>query len=426
LLKTKRKQKKLMKSYRQYKNYSARAKIIAWGIDLIGGPIYKVFKAFHQVLSSTLSPSKKGIPPPLQKFLLVRLDHIGDLLMTTPAIHALKLRFPESSLNLLASPSSLPIVAGNPEIDKVFPFRVPWYDGGRAQIFPFLAYWRLLRQLRKERFDVAIDFRGDFRVLWFFLFLGGVKQRVGFAGLGGEFLLTSSFPYDKTRHFVEMNLALANCLAGPPASTGSRYHLYPTAEDVSHVDKILAELGLSAEDRIVAIHPTTIPHWQLKRWPPERFAALADALIRREGVKIVFTGGKDDAAELSRVVSAMQESACVLAGKTSLSQLAELIRRCRLFIANDTGPMHLAVAVGTPLVAIFGPTDPRRSGPYGNHELFRVVRLDLTCKRPCFVSECPIDHECMNGITPKSVLAACRDLLHPRSAAEVKTGRSAL
>lgn len=415
-----------MKTYRQYKNYSGRAKIIAWCIDLIGGPLYKVCKAFYRVLNGIISPSKKSTPPPPQKFLLIRLDHIGDLLMTTPAIHALKLRFPESSLSMLISPSAQPIIVGNPEIDALFTFRVPWYDGGRAQRFPFRAYFRLVRQLRKERFDVAIDFRGDFRVLWFFSFLSGAKQRVGFAGLGGEFLLTRSCPYDETMHFVEANLALVNCLDGPPAPPGIQYFLKVSSEDVSYVDKLLSELGISASDKIIGIHPATIPHWQLKRWPPEHFAALADALIRREGVKIVLTGGKDDASELTQVVAAMQERVSVLAGKTSLSQLAELIKRCRLFISNDTGPMHIAVAVQTPLVAIFGPTDPRRSGPYGNPELFRVVRHDVPCRHPCFVSACPIDHECMNGITLENVLSACQDLLHPKPAPEVKTRRSDL
>jgi lipopolysaccharide heptosyltransferase II len=415
-----------MKSYRQYKNYSARAKIIAWGIDLIGNPLCKVFKAFYRVLGSIISPSKNGIPLPPKKILLIRLDHIGDLLMTTPAIHVLKLRFPESSLSLLASPSSLPIIAGNPEINRVFPFRVPWYDGGRAQRFSPREYMRLLRQLRREHFDAAIDFRGDFRVLWFFSFLGGAKQRVGFADLGGEFLLTRSFPYDETWHFVETNLALVNCLDGPPAPPGIQYFMKASPEDAAYIERLLSDLGMSASDRIIGIHPATIPHWRLKRWPSERFAALADALIKREGVKIVLTGGEDDTTELTQVVSAMQERAWVIAGKTSLSQLAELIRRYRLFISNDTGPMHIAVAVQTPLVAIFGPTDPRRSGPYGNPELFRVVRHGVPCKHPCFISECPIDHECMNGITLENVLSACQDLLHHLPAPKLKTRRSAL
>ncbi len=399
-----------MRAYRHYHNYSMRAKIIAWCIDLTAGTLFKIVAACGRVIRSIFPTSPQGTPV-AKKFLLIRLDHIGDLLMTTPAIHALKLRFPESSLCLLASPSALPIIAGNPEIDRAFSFRVPWYDGGRAQRFSCREYIRLLRQLRREHFDVAIDFRGDFRVLFFFSFLCRAKQRVGYAALGGEFLLTLSCHYDETRHFVEANLALANCLDGPPASPGIQYFVNASPGDASRVDKLLSELGIGASDRIIGIHPATIPHWRLKRWAPERFAALADVLARLEGVKIVFTGRKEDAAELEHIVSLMQEKAWITAGRTSVPQLAELIRRCRLFITNDTGPMHIAVAVATPLVAIFGPTDPQRSGPNGNPRLIRVVRRDVPCRRPCFVAACPINHECMNGIKVADALQACKELL---------------
>ncbi len=400
-----------MRTWRQYKNYSRHAKISAWGIDLTAGTLFKIGAACIRALRRIFPISPPGLPG-TRKILLIRLDHIGDLLMTTPAIHALKLRFPESSLCLLASPSALPIVAGNPEIDRTFFFRVPWYDGGRAQRFSCREYILLLRRLRRERFDAAIDFRGDFRVLFFFSFLGGMKQRVGYAALGGEFLLTRSCPYDETRHFVDANLALANCLDGPLAAPGIQYFVNSSSTDVAHVDNFLSELGIGAGDRIVGIHPATIPHWRLKRWAPARFAALADALILREGAKIVFTGGKEDAAELENIVSLMREKAWITAGRTSIPQLAQLIRRCRLFVTNDTGPMHIAAAVATPLVAIFGPTDPQRSGPCGNPEMIRVVRRDVPCRRPCFVSECAMGHECMNGIEVADALQACEELLH--------------
>ncbi len=399
-----------MKTWRQYKNHSRQAKIIAWGIDLTIGSLFKIGAACGRAIRGTAPVSPHG-PSPAGKILLIRLDHIGDLLMTTPAIHALKQSFPQSTLSMLVSPASLPVIAANPEIDAAFTFKVPWYDGGRAQRFPFRAYLRLIRQLRRERFDAVIDFRGDVRILWLFSFFSRARERVGFSGLGGEFLLTRSCPYDEARHFAAMSLALVNCLAGRPAPADSRCFMPTSAGDAADVDRILAGLGLYANDRIVGIHPTAIPHWRLKRWPPERFAALADALARLEGAKIIFTGGMDDAPELQRITAAMKESAYVLAGKTSIPQLAALIKRCRLYISNDTGPMHIAAAVRTPLVAIFGPTDPGRSGPCGDPESVRVISRDMPCRKPCFVQTCPIQHECMNGISLDSVLQACRDLL---------------
>ncbi len=401
-----------MKTRRHYKNHTPWARRLAWGIDLFLGSLFKAGAAGGRAVKNIFAASPKS-PSAVRKILLIRLDHIGDLLMTTPAIHALKSRFPESSLSLLASPSSLPIVAGNPEIDKVFAFRVPWYDGGRAQGFSLRQYLRLLRRLRRERFDLAIDFRGDLRVLFLFSFLAGAKQRLGFANLGGEFLLTRSCPYSEASHFVEANLSLVNCLAGPPAPPAVQYFMKTSPADASHIDMLLSDLGIAASDRIIGIHPAAIPHWKLKRWPPERYAALADALVRQEGAKIVLTGGEEDNSELAHVVSLMRERAYMAAGKTSLSQLAELIGRCRLFVSNDTGPMHVALAVRTPLVAIFGPTAPGRSGPFGDPELYRVIQHDVPCRRPCFIKECPRRHECMNGVAMEEVLQACRELLHP-------------
>jgi len=399
-----------MKTPRRYKNHSQRARIIAWGIDLTLGSLFKAAAACRQAIRR-LFPAATKVPSAARKILLIRLDHIGDLLMTAPAIHALKRRFPESSLSLLASPSSLPIVAASPELDRVFSFHVPWYDGKRAQRFSLPGYLRLLRQLRREHFDAAIDFRGDLRVLWLFSFLSGAKQRLGYAGLGGEFLLTRSCPYDDSRHFVEANLSLADRLEGPPAAPEIRYSITTSPADVAHVGRLFADLGLSAGDKVIGIHPVTIPHWRLKRWPLERFAEVADALARQEGAKILLTGGEEDIPELSHVVSAMREPARVAAGRTSIPQLAELIGRCRLFVANDTGPMHIAVAVGTPLVAIFGPTDPKRSGPFGDPKLIRVICRDVPCRRPCYATKCPLGHECMNGTAVEDVLTACRELL---------------
>jgi len=401
-----------MKTWRRYKNHSSGAKIAAWAIDLAFGPPFRALRALRRLFSAA-----KETPEAPGKILLVRLDHIGDLLMTTPAIRALKRRFPQSSLSLLASPSSLPAVAGIPEIERSHSFRVPWYDGGRAQRFPALGYIRLIRRLRREHYDAAIDFRGDIRVMFLFLLLSGARQRIGFSDLGGEFLLTRARPYDAGRHFAELNLALAGSLAGRPLPEAGRPFMGGAAGDASRVDTLLAGLGIAPDERLVAIQPSTIPHWRLKRWPPERFAALADALVRRQGARILLVGGPDDRQALQEVAAAMEENALIAAGKTTLTELGELLKRCRLFVANDTGPMHVAAAAGAPLVAIFGPTDPGRSGPLGDPDHTRVVRRDVPCRRPCFVAACPRGHECMAGITLEDVLPACLELLRGRFAA---------
>lgn len=400
-----------MKSYRRYKNHGAGAKIAAWAIDLFFAPLYRAGRALRGLFSAA-----KERPAAPEKILLVRLDHIGDLLMTTPAVHALKAQFPGASLHFLASPASRPVVESNPDIERTSVFSVPWYDGGRAQRFPLGEYVRLLRGLRRERYDAAIDFRGDIRVMFLFLLLSGARQRVGFSGLGGEFLLTRSVPFSQERHFAELNLALAGSLSGRPLAEAGRPFMAGNAGDASRVDALLAELGIAAAERLVAIQPATIPHWRLKRWPPGRFAALADALVRNEGARVILTGGPADRETLDQVAAAMEEKAHVVAGKASLTELGELLKRCRLFVTNDTGPMHVAAAVGAPLVAVFGPTAPGRSGPLGDAERIRVIRRDVPCRRPCFVTSCPRGHECMEKIGVEEVLAACRELLRGTAA----------
>lgn len=397
-----------MRGYHDYKNYSNRAKIIAWGIDILGGIVYNGVKIFTFPLRfffrQTIHPH--SLSP---RILLIRLDHIGDVLMTTPAIHALRRHYPKSFLAILVSPSSYPIVENNPDIDKIYTFNVPWFDGGRSQRISLKAYFQLLRILRKERFDIAVDCRGDFRVLFLFSFLSGSRRRVGFTHLGGEFLLSDGVDYDEHKHFVELNFDLINSL-DVPVHSGIHYYIHSSDEDKSYIQTMLTEFGIIEDDMIIGIHPTTIPHWKLKRWRQDRFAELADQLSVKYKAKIVFTGSEHDRESIQRICSLMKETAYNAAGKTSLHQLAMLISFCQLFISNDSGPMHIAVAVKTPLVAIFGPTNPKKSGPYGNPELYRVVQHSVLCPYPCFVTECSRNHECMEEITVKNVLHVCQDL----------------
>jgi predicted lipopolysaccharide heptosyltransferase III len=397
-----------MRTYRDYKNYSTSAKLMAWGIDLLGGIGYALIQLFVS-LFRIFAPRHEY--PQSKKVLLIRLDHLGDVLMTTPAIHTLKQHCPETSLIMLVSPSSYPVVDGNPDLDKIYTFKVPWFDGKRAQRFDLRAYLKLIRTLRQEQIDTAIDFRGDFRILFCFSWLSGARNRVGFNNLGGEFLLTTRCEYADQKHFVELNFDLIKSL-GVPVNLHDIHYVLPTsAEDKTSNDRLFEELGITPNDIVVGIHPTTIPHWKLKRWQGERFAELADRLSAQYGTKVVLTGGAEELETISWIASLMKTTAHIAAGRTSFKQLAELMTRCRLFVANDTGPMHIAVAVHTPLVAIFGPTNPQKSGPYGNPERYRVVQHDVPCRRPCFVAECPRNHACMEAISVDQVFQACQSLL---------------
>ena len=402
-----------MRKVGNYRNHSRRARWVAWIIDTFLFFLLWIKRFFRKLFFPFRSVSRRNEPFSVAgKILLIRLDHLGDLLMTTPAISAIKSSFPQSTLHLLGGPSALALAPGLPQIKKTFTFSVPWYDGGRAQLFSVRQYVCLIRKLRQEKYDAVIDFRGDIRILVLFALLSGAPVRVGYSRLGGESLLTHSVPFDTSAHFVVGNLSLIQTLTwSARIEADPQPSIIPTREDRAYIQRLLESMGERQNSRWVVIHPTTIPHWQLKRWPPERFATLADELIHHEGIRIIFTGTEMDAPALDLIIANMKAPALNLARKTSLLGLAALLAGCALFVSGDTGPMHLAAAVGAPLVAIFGPTESARSGPYGQAHRIRVLQHPIPCRRPCYVSRCPAEHRCMREISVTEVLWACRELL---------------
>jgi lipopolysaccharide heptosyltransferase I len=333
-------------------------------------------------------------PPP--KVLLIKPSSLGDVVHALPVLDLLKRTWPASHVSWLVTPACAGLLQGHPLLDDVILF-----ERGRLSTF-----WRsfraaaglfdLTRQLRQRQFDLVIDLQGLFRSGWLAR-RTAAPMRVGFADareLAWMFYTHRIDAGSREQHAVDRNLKLARALGcgdGPVA--------FPIPVDASAEESVNSMLGQPR--RLAVLLPGAT--WPSKRWPADRFAALVAPLKQRFGLDTVLAGGADAAPIASRISGALD-----LTGRTTLGQLVALLRRADLVIANDSGPMHIAAALGRPLVAIFGPTNPLRTGPYGRPAA--VVRVAKSCS-PCYRRSrwrC----RCIDQIQVEAVLSAAQQELH--------------
>jgi heptosyltransferase-2 len=331
------------------------------------------------------------------KILVIQTAFIGDAILTLPLIQALKLNYPKSSIDVIVVPRTAEIFANHPAISQTFQYDKRGNDRGLKGL------WRLRTKLRSQNYDLVIVPHRSLRsalLTW----LLRPTMSIGFDKSAGYWLFKNTVRYNLSAHEIERNLSLLIPLKLPDVATGLP-RLYPSKQDIQIVDSMLNAYGLNRNKNILAVAPGTI--WNTKRWPSDRFAAVCGQ-IASENIAIVLIGGKEDTALCTEVIEAAQaKNIFSVAGKLSLLQSAELIRRCKVLISNDSAPMHLAVAVGTPVVAIFGATVPEFGfGPRGPLDVV-IETKGLQC-RPCSIhggTMCPIKtFECMLSITPEIVV----------------------
>jgi lipopolysaccharide heptosyltransferase II len=339
-------------------------------------------------------------PGRVRKILVREVNWVGDAVLTLPTLDALDRRYPEAEIVVLGRSWVAGLFGGQRSVDRVVTYDSAGAHGGLA------GRWALARTLRAERFDLTVLFPNSFDaalVPW----LAGIPVRVGYPTDGRRVLLTHPVkPSAGTgeRHQVFRYLRLARALGGDGDGLP---RLAVCADAVRAADELLGPHGVEAGASWIAVNPGSV-YGSAKRWPAERFAAVADALAARRGAKVVLVGSGRETAVLQDVARAMRAAAVVLGGRTEVGMLPGLLRRARLLLTNDTGAMHVAAAVGTPVLAIFGPTDIEATGPLG--PWCRTVREPVPCS-PCLLRECPIDHRCMLGITVEAVVRAAEELL---------------
>lgn len=373
----------------------------------------------------------RPFPPSFASFpsslLVIRPDHLGDLLFLTPALRRLRELLPEAYIALLVGPWGREVAERSHYVDEVFTCPFPGFTRQpRGSLFA--PYWLLLqeaRRLRKHRFDLALIMRFDHWWGALLAALAGIPYRLGYAVPEVRPFLTQVLPYVPGQHEVQQNLRFTfhvsrftAQVAGEGASVeGADWKRHPlefvpTREEEAWAEEWLPAHGAAAGRPLVAIHPGAGA--PVKLWPAEKWAAVADALAERRGAQIVLTGSAGELDLVWAVAARTRMDPLVAAGETTLGQLAALYRRCRLVLGPDCGPLHLAVAVGTPTIHLYGPVDVRTFGPWGDPLRQRVLLSDwpcLPCNRLDFAAEELEAHSCVRDIRVEQVLTEAEALL---------------
>lgn len=336
----------------------------------------------------------------VKKVLIFATSGIGNLIMLTPMIRSLRSGIPDALITVAVSPNGAKdVIEGSDLVHEVV----------------VLDSKRKLKRIRDNWPDltIAATHRGFMRAKK--AFRTGAMYRLGFrydhkGKLDTGFLFTHTVPLNETEHEVEQGLDLIRPLGLPQIK---QLYMHIEDEDRAIVGKMLQDAGVQESDLLVGIHAGLGPDDPKGRcWPMDRFALLGDMLIGGYGAKVVIVGGQAEVSVADGIASIMEEKAIVFAGKTKLRQTAAAIEKCNLFISNDGGPMHIAATVGTPVIGIFGPTNPVRYGPYGENCF--VVKSDLPCS-PCHKPHDPgiecQSLDCLKAVSVDMVMQVASPLL---------------
>ena len=330
---------------------------------------------------------------PVRRILLIKPSSLGDIVHAMPTLAALRERFPQALVTWLVKRQWAPLVQAITGVDRVC-----------AVEQGLMGWLGRVPELRAARFDLVVDLQGLFRS-GAMARLTGCARRVGFANAreGSPWCYTQRVVVPAApMHAVDRYLLVAEALgAARPAMP--RFEFADRPEDRQAVDTILARAGIDGSTPWVAMNVSA--RWETKRWPPQHFAEAADRLAERYGVLVVLMGGPAERPESLAVTGRMRTKAVDLTGQTPVGLLPGLLRRASLLLTNDSGPMHIAAAVDTPVVALFGPTDPVKTGPYGHGHV--VLSYAVDC-RPCLRRECAraVALECLTGVRPEQVVQA--------------------
>jgi len=337
------------------------------------------------------------------RWIMIRSTNwIGDAIMTTPAIRAIRKNYPHAHITILAKPWVAPVFQFSPYVDHIMPYDANGsHSGLKGKI-------QLIQDLRNQKFDTAILLQNAIEAA-ILSFCAGIERRVGFNTDARGLLLTHPIPITKaiksihqTRYYLQM-LESAGI-----TNDGLDLDLFIGTEDRVSAYRFLKKINSSPDIRWIGMNPSAT-YGTAKQWFPKRFALLADRIARDFHAGILIFGGPKDIQLGEQVCEMMQTPAVNLAGQTTLGMAMAMIQQCHAFITNDSGLMHIACALQTPLVAIFGSTNPITTGPIGKNS--HIVQVKAPCS-PCLLTDCPKkDHICMEAVNVDMVYQKVEALL---------------
>jgi predicted lipopolysaccharide heptosyltransferase III len=326
-----------------------------------------------------------------QNILVIKLRYLGDVLLATPTLQALKAAYPTARLTALVNRGTEEMLIGNPDVDEIMPV-----DRGSI-----VEQWRFAVTVRRRGFDLVVDLTDGDRAA-FLTWISGASVRIGFNAeqrWTGRCYTTVVYG-NATAHRIERDLAALTPLNIAPRDRIPR--LWLSHEDESGAEELLANLAVPSDQSLVVIQPGA-RYW-FKAWPSERFAELADRLTEKFGCQVLVGGSRQEIDLAQLVVKQAKSRLISIAGRSPIRTLAALFKRAALFVGNDTGAIHIATAVGTPVVALFGPSNPAEWGPRGGPA--EVIYKGLDC-RACFHPTCQRgEQNCMKLITVDEVMSA--------------------
>ena len=330
----------------------------------------------------------------MEKILLIRLSSLGDIVLTTPAIRAIRAHFPNAYIAMLVAKQSADVLQQNPNLNEIIQFDRSARNKDTGEML------RILRILRQRKFALTFDFQRKFRTE-LLMYLSGASERVG-KGI----LCTIRVPEQGNKHATEHYFDLLHA-AGIPAEDRELEMFLSKSE---RADAFYAFEGAGVTELQLKVGLFPGAGWKLREWMPERFASIGDRLVQHFNAQVLIFGGPKDVELVTTVCNLMNEPAIPFAGTLQIRQLAACIEKCDLFLTNDTGPMHIAAAVGTPTLALFGPGNHIRFQPLG--DAHTIIRHDVPCS-PCkqFTDKCK-DNICMKQITVDEVWDSISKLLN--------------
>ncbi|MFC1808140.1 glycosyltransferase family 9 protein [Candidatus Omnitrophota bacterium] len=361
-------------------------------IDFLGSIIFFPFKIF-----------RKKSPGNIGNVLVIRLDHLGDVIFSTPIPQNIKEHYKGAKITFLVGSAAKEIIMNNPYIDEVICYDAPWFSRSNRKFFALLGFLKVAKELRKYSYDIGFDLRGDFRHI-ILMAIVGVKFKVSYGITGGGFLLHKKVEYRDNVHAIEHNLDLLRSM--DVKITTEKLQLQGSTRDEEFMSKYLKSNNLSEDNKLAVIH--TSAGYPSKNWLNERFAKLIRILNEDFGFMPVLIGSEEDKGKNDEIIHLSNIAALNAAGVTTIGTLLALIKKSTIFIGIDSGPSHIAALGGLPSIILYsGTNQPGEWAPKNNKAI--IIQKDIPCKG-CERLDC--EHNiCMDMISVDDVVEAVRGML---------------
>jgi lipopolysaccharide heptosyltransferase I len=346
-----------------------------------------------------------------QRILIIKPSSLGDVAHALPVLNGLRHRYPHARISWLIATGCRELLEGHPQIDELIPFDRKRYGQMAGSLRISGEFMEFVAALRRRRFDLVIDLQGLFRS-GFLAWASGARTRIGFARareFAWLFYSDRIPPGDPDEHAVVRYYRVAPMLGFDDVPI--EFRLGVPAEARVKAESLLADAGVGPGERFALVTPGA--RWETKIWPAGKIAEVCEHIYRAWGLKIVLAGGPGEMPDCRAVAAAAGVPTGNVCGRTSLRDLVALIDASSVLVSNESGPMHVAVALGRPVAGVVGPTNPSRNGPFSANS--RIVRHALPCS-PCYLkklSQCRYGHACMREVEAAEMIDAVEQLLAP-------------